>query len=129
MGTEEMNHNCIFCDWSTREIILEDEYAVAFYDAFPVNPGHVLVIPKKHVADFFDLDAELQSACLQLLNRAKVIVHERFAPDGYNIGINAGAAAGQTIFHVHFHLIPRYLGDIPEPRGGVRGVIPDRRSY
>jgi diadenosine tetraphosphate (Ap4A) HIT family hydrolase len=129
MGTEKVNQPCIFCDWSSREILLEDEHAVAFYDAFPVNPGHVLVIPKKHVADFFDLDEELQSACLQLLNRVKLIVDEQYAPDGYNIGINAGAAAGQTIFHVHFHLIPRYLGDIPEPRGGVRGVIPDRRSY
>jgi diadenosine tetraphosphate (Ap4A) HIT family hydrolase len=108
---------------------VEDEHAVAFFDAFPVNPGHVLVIPKKHVADYFDLEPALQQACMKLLNQAKVLIQERYNPEGFNIGINAGAAAGQTIFHVHLHLIPRYLGDMPDPRGGVRGVIPDRRSY
>lgn len=129
MGTEINKNKCIFCDWSSREILLEDEHAVAFFDAFPVNPGHVLVVPKKHVADYFELDTTLQFACMKLLNQAKDIIHERYHPDGFNIGINAGAAAGQTIFHVHLHLIPRYLGDMPDPRGGVRGVIPDRRAY
>jgi diadenosine tetraphosphate (Ap4A) HIT family hydrolase len=129
MGTEININKCIFCDWSSREILVEDEHAVAFFDAFPVNPGHVLVIPKKHVADYFDLEPALQQACMKLLNQAKVLIQERYNPEGFNIGINAGAAAGQTIFHVHLHLIPRYLGDMPDPRGGVRGVIPDRRSY
>ena len=129
MGTEININKCIFCDWSSREILVEDEHAVAFFDAFPVNPGHVLVIPKKHVADYFELGSDLQFACMNLLNQAKDIIRERYKPDGFNIGINAGAAAGQTIFHVHLHLIPRYHGDIPDPRGGVRGVIPSRRSY
>jgi diadenosine tetraphosphate (Ap4A) HIT family hydrolase len=129
MGTEINKNKCIFCDWSSREILVEDEHAVAFFDAFPVNPGHVLIVPKKHVADYFDLEPALQQACMKLLNQAKVLIQERYNPDGFNIGINAGAAAGQTIFHVHLHLIPRYLGDMPDPRGGVRGVIPDRRSY
>ena len=129
MGAEINKNKCIFCDWSSREIILEDEHAVAFFDAFPVNPGHVLIVPKKHVADYFELDSDLQFACLKLLNQVKDIIRERYQPGGFNIGINAGAAAGQTIFHVHLHLIPRYHGDMPDPRGGVRGVIPDRRSY
>jgi ATP adenylyltransferase len=129
MGTEINKNKCIFCDWSSREILVEDEHAVAFFDAFPVNPGHVLIVPKKHVADYFDLEPALQQACMKLLNQAKVLIQERYNPEGFNIGINAGAAAGQTIFHVHLHLIPRYLGDMPDPRGGVRGVIPDRRSY
>lgn len=129
MGTEINKNKCIFCDWPSREILLEDEHAVAFFDAYPVNPGHVLIVPKKHVADYFELETELQQACLKLLNQAKLLIQERYKPDGFNIGINTGAAAGQTIFHVHLHLIPRYLGDMPDPRGGVRGVIPDRRSY
>jgi diadenosine tetraphosphate (Ap4A) HIT family hydrolase len=129
MGTEINKNKCIFCDWSSREILVEDEHAVAFFDAFPVNPGHVLIVPKKHVADYFDLESALQQACMKLLNQAKVLIQERYNPEGFNIGINAGAAAGQTIFHVHLHLIPRYHGDMPDPRGGVRGVIPSRRSY
>jgi diadenosine tetraphosphate (Ap4A) HIT family hydrolase len=96
---------------------------------FPVNPGHALIIPKRHVANYFALNAAEQSACTALLQRVQAILAERYKPDGYNVGINVGEAAGQTVPHVHIHLIPRYGGDVDEARGGVRGVIPHKRNY
>jgi diadenosine tetraphosphate (Ap4A) HIT family hydrolase len=89
----------------------------------------MLIIPKRHVADFFDTTAEEKRAILEVLDRSKKMLAEQMAPDGYNVGINCGSAAGQTVFHVHVHLIPRYAGDIDNPRGGVRGVIPGKRVY
>jgi diadenosine tetraphosphate (Ap4A) HIT family hydrolase len=94
-----------------------------------VNEGHALVIPKRHVADFFELAASERNACFELVAEVKAKLETRFLPDGYNVGINVGAAAGQTIFHVHIHVIPRYTGDVASPRGGVRGVIPSKQSY
>lgn len=124
------SHTCIFCNLDPeREVILQTPLAFAIYDKFPVNPGHALIIPRKHFRDFFDLPFEDQSACLLLLNQVKEIISRQFNPSGFNVGINIGEAAGQTISHVHIHLIPRYEGDVENPRGGVRGVIPDRRSY
>ena len=125
-----MNENkpCPFCNVE-REIILETEMSFAIYDGFPVNEGHALVIPKRHTANYFDLSLEEQKDCIELLNRVKGIVQEKYNPDGFNVGININEAAGQTVAHVHIHLIPRYEGDVEEPRGGVRGVIPERRSY
>jgi diadenosine tetraphosphate (Ap4A) HIT family hydrolase len=99
------------------------------FDGFPVNPGHVLVIPKRHVANYFELTTEEVLAIRDLLQRMKTEVDAKFHPDGYNIGVNVGADAGQSIFHVHVHLIPRYKGDVKNPRGGVRGVIPAKQSY
>lgn len=98
-------------------------------DLYPVATGHLLVIPNRHVADWFELSAEEQQAVMTLINQAKQWLDTRHQPDGYNIGINCGEAAGQTVMHVHCHLIPRYNGDTPQPRGGVRGVIPDKQSY
>ena len=125
-----MDNNCPFCKAeSERDIIASSSLSVAFFDGFPVSPGHALIIPKRHVASFFDLSKEEQRDLLNLADRVKRIVEERYHPDGYNIGINVGEAAGQSIFHVHMHLIPRYKGDVPNPRGGVRGVIPAKQNY
>ena len=125
-----MDNYCPFCKVeSEREIIASSPLSVAFYDGFPVSPGHALIIPRRHVASFFELTQEEQQDLLNLTDRVKRIVEERYHPDGYNIGINVGEAAGQSIFHFHMHLIPRYQGDVPNPRGGVRGVIPSKQNY
>ena len=121
---------CIFCNLDQdKEIIAENELAVAFYDSFPVNPGHSLIIPKRHVANYFDLSVEECVAMQALLKVVQTKVEERFHPDGYNIGVNVNVAAGQSVFHVHMHLIPRFLGDVEDPKGGVRGVIPSKQKY
>lgn len=121
---------CIFCNLDpNREIIAQNDLALAFFDAFPVNPGHALIIPKRHVADYFDLTEDEVAAMQALLREVKAIVEKRFNPDGYNIGVNVNAAAGQSVFHVHMHLIPRYKGDVENPKGGVRGVIPSKQKY
>jgi diadenosine tetraphosphate (Ap4A) HIT family hydrolase len=125
-----MNENkpCPFCNLE-REKILETELSFVIYDGFPVNEGHALIIPKRHTANYFDLSLEEQKDCIELLNRVKAIVQEKYNPAGFNVGININEAAGQTVPHLHIHLIPRYEGDVEEPRGGVRGVIPGRKSY
>ncbi len=125
-----MNHDtqsCPFC--RPEDVLFENELAYVKPDKFPVNPGHLLLIPKRHVADFFLTSEAEKAALLALLDRAKQYLDGQHAPAGYNVGINVGEAAGQTIMHVHLHLIPRYAGDLTNPRGGVRGVIPSRQSY
>ncbi len=122
------NQSCPFCNLE-REKIIETGLSFAIYDAFPVNKGHALVIPKRHTANYFDLTNQEQADCFELLNRVKVIVQQKYIPHGFNVGININEAAGQTVPHVHIHLIPRYEGDVEEPRGGVRGVIPGRKAY
>lgn len=122
--------DCPFCLLEEPlEIIAQTSLCLAFYDRFPVNPGHALIIPRRHVASYFDLTAEEIAQMQTLLAEVKRIVSERFAPDGFNIGVNVGEAAGQSVFHVYMHLIPRYRGDVAKPRGGVRGVIPARQNY
>jgi ATP adenylyltransferase len=124
------NLNCPFCNPdSERELIIESATSYAIYDKFPVNEGHSLIIPKRHISDYFELSFKEQSSCIYMLNLVKKIIKKRFNPDGFNVGINIGESAGQTIPHVHIHLIPRYKGDVKKPRGGVRGVIPDKQSY
>ena len=98
-------------------------------DGFPVSKGHTLLIPKRHVGSFFEITDEERADLLALLNKAKVVIQEEFNPDGYNIGINDGPAAGQTVPHLHIHLIPRYKGDRYDPRGGVRWIIPEKADY
>jgi diadenosine tetraphosphate (Ap4A) HIT family hydrolase len=110
-------------------MLFRNGHAIAFRDAFPVTPGHTLVIPMRHVPSFFDTTSEERISMFALLEAAKQQVQSEFAPDGYNIGINDGAAAGQTVGHLHIHLIPRYTGDRPDPRGGVRWVIPEKADY
>ncbi len=123
-----LNQPCPFCNLD-REIIIENELSFAIYDGYPVNEGHVLIIPKRHTANYFDLTPNEQHACIALLNEVSKIIKEKHNPDGFNIGVNINEEAGQTIPHVHMHLIPRYKGDVEEPRGGVRGVVPGKQNY
>lgn len=121
--------NCIFCNLEKERIVTENERTFAIYDIFPVSEGHMLIIPKKHFKDYFEVDQQTRDELWKLVDECKRIVDKKFKPDGYNIGINCGEAAGQTVMHLHIHLIPRYKGDIKNPRGGVRGVIPEKRIY
>ena len=124
-----MENNCPFCNLSSDRIIMENDLSLAFYDSFPVSEGHVLIVPKRHVANYFDLTQEEIVAMNDLMFRMKSLLDNKLHPDGYNVGINVNEAAGQSIFHVHMHLIPRYKGDVPNPKGGVRGVIPNKQKY
>ena len=125
-----MDNGCPFCRVeSEREVIASSALSLAFFDGFPVSPGHTLIIPRRHVASFFDLTKEERQDLLSLLDHVKCIIEEKYHPDGYNVGVNVGEAAGQSVLHVHMHLIPRYKGDVTNPRGGVRGVIPSKQNY
>ena len=121
------NKECIFC--KMKDYILENELAYAIYDKYPVGKGHMLFIPKRHVKDFFDITKEEREAIFDLIDEGKKLLDEKYSPDSYNVGINCGEHAGQTIMHVHVHLIPRYIGDMKDPTGGVRGVIPEKMKY
>lgn len=118
---------CIFCERS--DFVLENELAGAFYDKFPVNEGHLLIIPKKHRSDYFDLSQLEKQAVEELIQVGKQLLEKNYRPAGYNIGTNCGIYAGQSIMHCHIHLIPRYVGDLENPKGGVRGVIPTKQNY
>ncbi|MGA9665519.1 MAG: HIT family protein [Gallionella sp.] len=118
---------CPFCN--PDSVLLENDLAYVKPDKYPVNPGHLLVIPRRHVADFFLTTEAEKIALLSLLDKAKHYLDGKHAPAGYNVGVNVGEVAGQTIPHVHLHLIPRYQGDMQNPRGGVRGVIPAQQNY
>jgi diadenosine tetraphosphate (Ap4A) HIT family hydrolase len=119
--------DCPFCE--VTDAVLENGTAYARFDAHPVTPGHLLLLPRRHVASFFEATDAERAALFELLDAAKALLDARFRPDGYNIGVNVGEVAGQTVMHLHVHLIPRYRGDVAEPRGGVRGVIPERQHY
>lgn len=126
----ERTTHCVFCyPDHERELIVESATAYAIYDKFPVNAGHALIIPKRHIENYFELTLKEQTACTLMLKKVKEIVTEKFKPDGFNVGINIGTYAGQTIPHVHLHLIPRYKDDVVDPKGGVRGVIPNKQKY
>ena len=120
---------CPFCHFSPDQLRWADAHCLVIRDAFPVSPGHSLVIPRRHVGSFFELTVAERASVLTGLDAARRELDAVFAPAGYNIGINDGPAAGQTVAHVHVHLIPRYEGDVDDPRGGVRWVIPDKARY
>ena len=120
---------CPFCPPKDHEILDSHPLAVAIKDSFPLTRGHSLVVPRRHVPSFFELTAEERLAIVDLLDKAKAAIDREHAPDAYNIGINDGAAAGQTVPHVHVHLIPRYAGDTEDPRGGVRWIFPRKAAY
>jgi diadenosine tetraphosphate (Ap4A) HIT family hydrolase len=120
---------CPFCSLPDSRIVEREPLGLVLRDAYPVSPGHTLVIPTRHVGSFFELDEAERAVLLNLLARAREGLEREFKPDGYNIGINDGAPAGQTVPHLHIHLIPRYQGDLSDPRGGVRWVIPDKARY
>jgi len=113
---------CMFCTLPETDIFVENEMAVAIFDQFPVNKGHVLIIPKRHLANLFDATQEEIMGIWKLLEVVKEELDEQFQADGYNVGVNVGAAAGQTVFHMHVHVIPRYHGDVEDPRGGIRKI-------
>lgn len=121
---------CPLCERIDRgDTTHANDLAVVLRDAFPLSPGHSLVLSRRHVAGFFDLETDEQAAILELVNAARGSLDEEFRPDGYNVGVNVGAAGGQTIPHVHVHVIPRYHGDVPDPRGGIRWIFPERARY
>ncbi len=121
---------CVFCEKILKgKVLFEDTFWVALEDGFPVSKGHTLIVPKRHVASFFDLTKEEFATLQEMICRAKERLDSLHKPDGYNIGVNVGKAAGQSVFHVHVHVIPRYSGDVANPRGGVRGVIPSKQNY
>lgn len=122
------NNPCLFCK-DARGVSLENELAYSARDSYAVSPGHTLVIPRRHVASFFELTPEEIKACMDLITEERGLLDAEFSPDGYNIGVNVGPAAGQSIMHVHIHLIPRYQGDVENPQGGVRHVIPNKGHY
>jgi diadenosine tetraphosphate (Ap4A) HIT family hydrolase len=129
----------MFCEKQAEVILMEcelcreqmslfgDDHAFVRYDSNSLSKGHVLVVPRRHVANFFDMTGDEKTSVLALLDRARVEISRKHAPDGYNIGVNIGEAAGQSRMHVHVHLIPRYTGDVEDPRGGVRCVLSGRK--
>ena len=122
--------SCLFCNIENERIIAENDLAYAVRDGFPVTELHTLIIPKRHVEDYFSLTQEELLACDELMRLLKdEIMNSDSSVDGFNIGMNSGESAGQTIFHCHIHLIPRRTGDVENPRGGVRHLIPGKGNY
>ena len=124
-----MTKECPFCMLPPERIIDSNEFGLVIRDGFPISPGHTLIIPKRHVGSFFEITKVERDALLKLLDKAKETIDEEFHPDGFNIGINDGPSAGQTVPHLHMHLIPRYTNDQADPRGGVRWIIPGKAKY
>lgn len=129
--TRTADADCRFCVTKKpgRRLIADSEYGFAAYDRHPASEGHFLVIPYRHFASYFDINPEELVDLWGLVAKGKEVVDKEFSPDGYNIGINVGSAAGQSIHHLHIHVIPRYEGDVENPKGGVRGVIPHKKLY
>jgi diadenosine tetraphosphate (Ap4A) HIT family hydrolase len=124
-----MDDQCPFCCSASEDIVLRNVLCYARYDHYPISKGHILIIPFRHVANFLTLTADERTAAFELVWQATQKLDSEIHPDGYNMGVNVGRAAGQTVMHAHLHLIPRYLGDVPDPRGGVRFVIPEKAMY
>ncbi len=124
------NHPCLFCDSKKSGIAHENDLAYASYDSYPVSDHHCLIIPKRHIKDYFDMTNDELIACNDLI---QIVKNEILSKDtnvkGFNIGTNAGKIAGQSIMHCHIHLIPRREGDVDNPQGGVRSVIPNKQHY
>lgn len=120
--------DCIFCQHD-RPILAQTELSFAFLDSFPVSNGHALVMPKRHVISIWEMTTDEYIDAFNLVRQVKDILQKKFEPQGFNIGVNCGEAAGQTVFHAHIHVIPRYKGDVPNPRGGVRNIIPGKGNY
>jgi diadenosine tetraphosphate (Ap4A) HIT family hydrolase len=124
-----MSADCPFCSLPPDRIWMATEHALVFPDSFPISEGHTLIVPVRHVPSVFDLSQEEQAAIWALVGKVRAALQERLHPDGFNIGVNDGAAAGQTIGHAHIHVIPRRKGDVPDPRGGIRWIIPGKAPY
>lgn len=128
-ATEVEMENCPFCNPDENRILWKDRFVYVIRDLYPVSPSHTLIIPFRHFASIFDATKEELASISKALIIRKEQLEQSLAADGYNIGINEGPAAGQTIPHVHIHLIPRFERDVDDPRGGIRGVIPEKRNY
>jgi diadenosine tetraphosphate (Ap4A) HIT family hydrolase len=120
---------CPFCGPPPSRIAWSSPLALAVWDGFPVSPGHALVVPRRHLARWDELTPDEKAAILAGLDAARALIAAEHAPDGYNVGFNDGPAAGQTVMHFHVHVIPRYAGDMPDPRGGIRWVLRDKAAY
>lgn len=114
--------SCIFCEYDKEEYIAENDLCFAIFDRFPVNEGHALIIPKRHFSNYFDATKEEVAAMYDLSQEVKKLIDKKYSPDGYNVGVNVNYEGGQTIMHLHMHIIPRYKGDIEDPRGGIRRI-------
>ena len=123
------NDACPFCSPPADRLIHDDELVAAMWDGFPVSRGHALIVPKRHVARWREATVDERDAMFRTVDLVRSTIEKDFAPNGYNIGINDGAAAGQTVPHLHLHVIPRYEGDVEDPRGGIRHVIPAKADY
>lgn len=121
--------DCPFCRIPQEDILTDNDDHQVIYDRYPVSKGHALIIPKRHVETVFELDQQEFSSIYALLNETKAMIDDRYQPDAYNVGTNAGIEAGQTVFHLHIHVIPRYGGDCFDPRGGVRWILPEKAVY
>jgi diadenosine tetraphosphate (Ap4A) HIT family hydrolase len=124
-----MSVDCLFCRLDASKQLFSNDLAIAITDGFPISLGHCLIIPKRHFPSLFEATAEERVSLWELVERARQYLLSKYEPDGFNIGINDGIAAGQTVMHLHIHLIPRYQGDTADPRGGVRWILPDKASY
>ena len=124
-----MERDCPFCNVTSGEILTRTAVAVVVRDAFPISEGHTLVIPRRHVECIFDLSDSDQAELWQLVAQVRSALADQLSPDAFNVGINDGEAAGQTILHAHVHVIPRFRGDVSDPRGGVRWIIPEKAVY
>jgi diadenosine tetraphosphate (Ap4A) HIT family hydrolase len=120
-------NNCLFCH-ITNQILFESGLVIACYDRYPTSPGHSLVVPRRHVETYFECTLEEKAALWEMVETVRRILEER-KPDGFNVGFNVGKAAGQTVFHAHIHVIPRYDGDVPDPKGGVRHAVVGKGYY
>ena len=127
MNTDTQNFESPFLN--NRERVLENAFGFVIYDGFPVSEGHCLIVPHRVYSDYFESTEDEVVGLLKLIIETKKLLDKKFQPNGYNVGINCGEVAGQTVPHVHIHLIPRYKGDMDNPRGGVRGVIPSKQKY
>lgn len=123
------NPGCPFCIIDSTSFVAENDSCFAIRDGFPVAPGHTLIVPRRHVASFFDLTADEKQDMVSLIDDVKLDIEQSQSPDGYNIGINDGEIAGQTVMHVHLHVIPRRAGDVTDPRGGIRWILPTKAPY
>jgi diadenosine tetraphosphate (Ap4A) HIT family hydrolase len=129
-GSEKTDSTCPLCRrLADGEALEQNDLAAALADGYPLNPGHTLIVPTRHQADYFALSPAEQAALWELAAAVRERLDRDVHPDGYNLGLNVGRDAGQTVFHVHLHLIPRFHGDVPDPRGGVRWIIPERARY
>lgn len=121
---------CPFCDrLAEGDLVAQNDLAAAFVDRYPLNPGHTLIVPRRHAPDFLALTEAEHTAVWRLVPEVRAHVDARFRPHGYNLGVNVGPAAGQTVWHAHLHVVPRYEGDVADPRGGIRWILPDRARY